>query len=99
MLAMSAAVPLVLADLPLSPALAQMLKGRVSLLPWQSQGDTAAQRAEGIYTYGHPAVNAALLDRLPAVRVISNFGVGVDHIDVVAATARNIPVGNTPGIL
>src|SRR6185312_8327845 len=51
------------------------------------------------YTYGHPTVDAAMLDRLPGVRVISNFGVGVDHIDVTAATARGIPVGNTPGIL
>jgi glyoxylate reductase len=40
-----------------------------------------------------------LLERLPGVRVISNFGVGVDHIDVAAATARKIPVGNTPGVL
>ena len=35
-----------------------------------------------------------MLDRVPGVRVISNFGVGVDHIDVAAATARRIPVGN-----
>src|SRR5205823_12314340 len=46
-----------------------------------------------------PLVDGALLDVLPGVRVISNFGVGVDHIDVAAATARGIPVGNTPGIL
>ena len=31
--------------------------------------------------------------------MISNFGVGVDHIDVSAAAERGIPVGNTPGIL
>ena len=55
--------------------------------------------SDAVYTYGHPTVDAAMLDRLPAVRVISNFGVGVDHIDVRAATARGIPVGNTPGIL
>jgi glyoxylate reductase len=54
---------------------------------------------DAIYTYGHPAVGAAMIDRLPGVRVISNFGVGVDHIDVAAAAARGIPVGNTPGIL
>ena len=31
--------------------------------------------------------------------MVSNFGVGVDHIDLPAAAARNIPVGNTPGCL
>jgi glyoxylate reductase len=39
------------------------------------------------------------MDRLPGVRVISNHGVGVDHIDLAAAQARGIPVGNTPGVL
>jgi glyoxylate reductase len=75
-----------------------MLRGRVELLPWQSTQE-AAERVAGIYTYGHPVVDAGLLGRLPAVRVISNFGVGVDHIDLAAAAARGIPVGNTPGIL
>src|SRR6185369_12985450 len=31
--------------------------------------------------------------------VISNYGVGVDHINLADAAARRIPVGNTPGIL
>ena len=35
----------------------------------------------------------------PGLRVISNHAVGYDNIDVAAATARGIPVGNTPGIL
>jgi glyoxylate reductase len=39
------------------------------------------------------------LDRLPGVKVVSNYGVGVDHIDLAAARQRGIPVGNTPGIL
>ena len=54
---------------------------------------------EAVYTYGHPTVDAGLLDRLSGVRVISNFGVGVDHIDLAAAAARGIVVGNTPGVL
>src|SRR6202011_3657844 len=58
-----------------------------------------AERIAGIYTYGHPTVDVPLLDRLPGIRVVSNFGVGVDHIDVPAAAARGIPVGNTPGVL
>jgi len=35
----------------------------------------------------------------PGLKVISNHAVGVDNIDLPAATARRIPVGNTPGIL
>ncbi len=54
---------------------------------------------DGIYTYGHPCVDAAMLSRLTGLKVISNYGVGVDHIDLVEARARGIPVGNTPGVL
>lgn len=35
----------------------------------------------------------------PQLKVISNHAVGFDNIDVPAASARRIPVGNTPGIL
>ena len=35
----------------------------------------------------------------PGLKVISNHAVGVDNIDLPAATRRGIPVGNTPGIL
>ena len=40
-----------------------------------------------------------LLEAAPRLRAISNYAVGVDNIDVEAATARGIPVGNTPGVL
>jgi glyoxylate reductase len=33
------------------------------------------------------------------LKLIANFGAGVDHIDVVAATERGITVTNTPGVL
>jgi glyoxylate reductase len=92
-------LPRVLADLPVSPAIERMLAGRIELLPWESAAGAEARSITGIYTYGHPRVDAELLDRLPGVRVISNFGVGVDHIDMAAAAARGIAVGNTPGIL
>ena len=91
--------PRVLADLPVSAVVNELLAGRAELLPWTAARETGADRIEAIYTYGHPTVDAALLDRLPAVRVVSNFGVGVDHIDLKAAAARGIPVGNTPGVL
>ena len=44
-------------------------------------------------------VDAALLAAAPTLKVISNFAVGVNNVDVPAATARKIPVGNTPGVL
>jgi glyoxylate reductase len=35
----------------------------------------------------------------PGLKLIANFGVGVDHIDLKAAAARGIKVSNTPGVL
>lgn len=44
-------------------------------------------------------VDADLLDSCPGLKVVANFGVGFNNIDVAAATARKIPVTNTPGVL
>jgi glyoxylate reductase len=45
-------------------------------------------------------IDGALMDAAgPSLRVISQMAVGFDNIDVAAATARGIPVGNTPGVL
>lgn len=44
-------------------------------------------------------VDASLMDRLPNLELISNFGVGYDSIDTSAARARNIRVTNTPNVL
>lgn len=92
-------VPNVMADTPLAPALDQLLAGKVKIVPWNAALGGQGAPIEAILTYGHLTVDGALLDRFPLVRVISNYGVGVDHIDVQAAAARGIPVGNTPGIL
>jgi lactate dehydrogenase-like 2-hydroxyacid dehydrogenase len=39
------------------------------------------------------------LDLFPSLRVIANFGVGYDRIDVAACTERGVAVTNTPGVL
>jgi glyoxylate reductase len=45
-------------------------------------------------------INTALLEQAgPQLKLIANFGAGVDHIDVEAANARGITVTNTPGVL
>src|SRR4051812_18101407 len=96
---MSATLPLVLADTPLGADSVELLTGRVEVLPWSAADEPGADRIAAVYTYGHPRVDEALMAKLPSLRVIANFGVGVDHIDLAAAAARGIPVGNTPGIL
>ncbi len=55
---------------------------------------------DGLLTLLTDRVDAELLDAAgPTLKVVSNCAVGVDNIDVAAATARGIPVGNTPGVL
>lgn len=84
----------------LPPALVELLGSDIEVLPWDdSPNSLALPRAVGIITYGHPTVDGSLMDRIPHLKIISNHGVGVDHIDVAAAEARRIPVGNTPGCL
>lgn len=48
---------------------------------------------------GHAPFGAEQMDLLPALKVIANFGVGYDAIDVPAASARGITVTNTPDVL
>lgn len=55
--------------------------------------------ADGLICLLTDRIDAALLGTAPRLRVISNVAVGYDNIDVDAATARGIPVGNTPGVL
>ncbi len=86
--------PRVLADVPLPPNILTLFDDRLEIVPWDEE-----QNLDAIYTYGHPTVAKDLIGRHPNLKVISNFGVGVDHIDVHAATEVGVPVGNTPSIL
>jgi len=53
--------------------------------------------AAGAIVRADAVVDAGFLDRVPNLRVIARSGVGVDLIDLEAATARGIPVVITPG--
>jgi glyoxylate reductase len=55
--------------------------------------------AEGLLSLLTDRVDAELIDSSPQLRAISNYAVGYDNIDVPAATARGIPIGNTPDVL
>jgi lactate dehydrogenase-like 2-hydroxyacid dehydrogenase len=53
----------------------------------------------GIASFGHLPVNGKLMDQLPKLEVICNFGVGVDQINLDDAKSRKIIVTNTPDVL
>lgn len=58
------------------------------------------QGVDGVLSLLTDPIDGPLLDAAgPQLKVVSNHAVGFDNIDVPAATARGIPVGNTPGIL
>ena len=58
-----------------------------------------APRIRAISGGGESKVNAELLANLPALEMVSVFGVGYDGYDVSALKARHLPLTNTPDVL
>jgi glyoxylate reductase len=73
---------------------------------WEGEGQPPrdellerARLATGLLAQLTDRVDAELLDACPDLIAVSNYAVGVDNVDVAAATARGLPVGHTPGVL
>lgn len=58
-----------------------------------------AAESDGLLTLLTDRVDGALLDAAPHLLVVSNMATGFDNVDVEAATARNVLVTRTPGVL
>ena len=58
-----------------------------------------AAAADGLLSLVTDPVGADLLAACPDLKAIANMAVGTDNIDLEAAAARGIPVGNTPDVL
>lgn len=58
-----------------------------------------ARTHDALLTLLTDKVDGELLDTNPGLRVVANMAVGFDNVDVPAATARGVPIGNTPGVL
>src|SRR5512133_298448 len=58
-----------------------------------------AHDCQGLVTLLTDKVDDELFDAAPKLKVVANYAVGFDNIDVPAATRRGIPVTNTPGVL
>ena len=55
--------------------------------------------AQGLLALLTDRVDAELIESAPELKAISNYAVGVDNVDLAAATRRGIPVGHTPDVL
>jgi glyoxylate reductase len=54
---------------------------------------------DGLLSLLTDRIDAEFMDRMPGLKVVSNYAVGFNNIDIPAATQRGICVGNTPGVL
>lgn len=69
------------------------------LPPSREQLVDFAHGADGLLSLLTEPVDSELLGQLPSVRVVSNFAVGFDNIDVVACSKRGVAVCTTPDVL
>jgi len=67
--------------------------------PQPEQLRASVRDCEGLLCLLTDRIDAELIEASPRLRVISSCSVGVDHVDLAAASARGIRVGNTPGVL
>ena len=84
----------------------EKLDAAVNLLGWQKGGRVPAEqfdewlaKADALFSTGNIKINEELLAKAPNLKVIAQASVGYDNIDIAACNVRNIPVGNTPGVL
>ena len=93
---MAAERPVVVALGQVNPALvARVLGDGISFVAEPNAADLAV--AVGAIARADAVVDAELFDRAPRLRVVARTGVGVDLVDLEAATARGVTVVVTPG--
>jgi lactate dehydrogenase-like 2-hydroxyacid dehydrogenase len=92
--------PSVLVTGPVLEAVVErQLGARFAVVALADLDRTDPRAVRAIATRGAARVDAALMDRLPALEVIANFGVGYDTVDAAAAAARGVVVTHTPDVL
>ncbi|MHA1545212.1 MAG: NAD(P)-dependent oxidoreductase, partial [Alphaproteobacteria bacterium] len=66
---------------------------------WEPGGTIDHGEIRAIAVGPHAEINAALIDALPKLEIIANFGVGYDNVDAGHAAGRGVIVTNTPDVL
>jgi glyoxylate reductase len=69
------------------------------LPPTQAELTERLTQADGLLCLLTDRIDAPLIERAPRLKAIANYAVGYDNIDLAAAAARGISVGNTPDVL
>ncbi len=68
-------------------------------LPSHEDVVRAAVGVDGIISLLTERIDAAVMDAAPGLKVIANYAVGFDHVDLAEARRRGVLVTNTPGVL
>lgn len=92
---------------PMAPRVVEQLDARFILHRLWEADDAAAfmaqhaSRIRGVATGGGASgrIDRALIDALPALEIVSSFGVGYDHVDAAHAGTKGVVVTNTPDVL
>ncbi len=69
------------------------------LTPAELEASLMAQPYDGVVSLLTDAITGELLAKVPTVRIVANYAVGFNNIDVASAKERGIVVTNTPGVL
>lgn len=77
----------------------QLVVRRDQMPPSPAELRRIAADADALITTLADRVDAELLDAAPRLKVVANYAVGADNIDVQAALRRDIAVGVTPDVL
>ncbi len=90
---------------PLLPSVMQTLENTYTVHRyWESDEQpallqTIADKCVGVVTDGGRGVEASVLEKLPNVKIVAVFGVGVDAVDREYCNTHGIAVSNTPDVL
>lgn len=83
-----------------------VLRGKAEVRLWDGDGPVPRDLllkeisgVDGVITMLTEKVDGEFFDSAPMVKVVSNYAVGYNNIDLAEATARGIRVTNTPGVL
>jgi lactate dehydrogenase-like 2-hydroxyacid dehydrogenase len=97
--------PVILQTMAMPPRITERLGNRYDVLRlWEAENINDLIEARGsevraVLTMGHGKVDAAMIDALTNLEMISVMGVGYDGVDVRHALAKGAPTTNTPGVL